>query len=295
MSMRLFIGGMRGSRPATGSGFEEFGGDTTSLLLIGSHEERLVLDAGTGMRAVAEQLAQTEPGKVTVLFSHYHLDHMVGLAMNPLFYRPDWSFTLTGPTFADGGVRDAVTRLLAPPYWPVSWERMNASLQFAGWAPTHAVLPTPDGLKPILILRQNLHVRGCSMPHPGGCVAYRIDDTGCGKSVIFATDLEWRKRTPADETAFRTLCAAPEPADMLIIDAHFGRAQQEAFVGWGHTSWEDGLEIAESTGIRRVLLGHHAPEADDQALSVLEQQVKNVSPGAALARAGQWITMEGRR
>jgi len=293
MSLRLFIGGMRGSRPAIGSSFDEFGGDTTSLLLIGSQGERLVLDAGTGMRAIAEQLAQTEPGKVTVLFSHYHLDHMAGLMMNPLFHRPDWSFNLLGPTFADGGVRDAVTRLLAPPYWPVSWERMKAHFEFAGLSPAHAVLRMPDAPRPILILRQNLHVRGCPVPHPGGCMAYRIDDAGCGGSVVFATDLEWRKRTSEEEAAFLALCREPRPADLLAIDAHFAEKDKDAFAGWGHSCWEDCLAIAQSAGIERVLLGHHAPEADDKALRAVEQEVKKHSPGGLLARAGQWLTTDG--
>ncbi|MBN1361308.1 MAG: hypothetical protein JW993_11980 [Sedimentisphaerales bacterium] len=279
--MRLFIGGMRGSQPATGGAFEEFGGDTTSLLLIGSHGERLVFDAGTGMRAVARELARTEPGKVTLLFSHYHLDHLAGLMMNPLFYRRDWSFYLIGPTFADGGVRDAVTRLLAPPYWPVSWERMDAHLEWVA-------LPRPDGL---LILRQNLQVRGCLVPHPGGCVAYRIDDADDGTSLVFATDLEWAQRTAAQETEFLKLCREPKPADLLVIDAHFAEADGEAFVGWGHTCWEDCLAIAESTGIGRALLGHHAPDANDEALRAREEHVKKRNAGAALARAGQWTTI----
>jgi ribonuclease BN (tRNA processing enzyme) len=291
--MRLFIGGMRGSRPAIGSGFDEFGGDTTALLLLGSQGERLVLDAGTGLRAVAEQLARTEPGKVAVLFSHYHLDHLAGLTMNPLFYRPDWSFNLLGPTFADGGVRDAVTRLLGPPYWPVSWEQMKAHFEFAGRAIPRPALPLPDELTPILILRQNLRVRGCPVPHPGGCIAYRIDDTVGGASVVFATDLEWRQRTTADEAAFLTLCRAPRPADLLIIDAHFAEADERAFAGWGHSCWEDDLKIAEAAGISQVLLGHHAPEADDERLRAVERQAKERLPGAMLARAGQWLTVGG--
>ncbi len=279
--MKLFIGGMRGSQPATGSAFEEFGGDTTSLLLIDSHGVPLVLDAGTGMRPIAEQLARTEPGKVTVLFSHYHLDHMTGLTMNPLFYQSDWTFHLVGPTFADGGIREAVTRLLARPYWPVPWEQMGAHIDFAAL--------TPGGASNHMILRQNLHVRGCLVPHPGGCMAYRIDDAGDGASLVFATDLEWAQRTAAQETAFLTMCRAPQPADLLVIDAHFSEADKEAFAGWGHTSWEDGLAIAQSAGIERVLLGHHAPQADDGTLRGREVQVKNRMAGAALARAGQWI------
>lgn len=278
MSLRLFIGGMRGSRPAVGAAFDEFGGDTTSLLLIGSHGERLVLDAGTGMQAVAERLAQAGPGEVTVLFSHYHLDHLAGLTMNPLFYRPDWSFRFLGPTLACGDVRDAVTRLLAPPYWPVPWDRMSARFEFAVFAAEEVRVG-------------RLRVRGCPLPHPGGCVAYRVDDTGCGASAVFATDLEWRSRTDASETAFMTMCTEPKPADMLIIDAHFARVNEKAFAGWGHSSWEDCVEIAESAGIGQLLLGHHAPDADDETLRARERQVKQHAPGGMLARAGQWLAV----
>ncbi len=280
MNLRLFIGGMRGSRPVTGAAFAEYGGDTTSLLLVGSHGERLVLDAGTGMHAVARQLADAGPGEVTVLFSHYHLDHMVGLTMNPLFYQPGWSFRLLGPTFADGGVRDAVTRLLSPPYWPLPVERMSARLEFAEFA--------TGGIQ-----AGQLRVRGCSVPHPGGCMAYRIDDTSAGNSFVFATDLEWQNRTSEQEEAFMTMCRQPQPADVLAIDAHIPRANVKAFAGWGHSSWEDGIDIAESTGVKRVLLGHHDPNADDKALHTLEQQVKKRSPGSMLARAGQWLEIGG--
>ncbi len=278
MSMRLFIGGMRGSQPSLGSAFEEFGGHTTSLLLVGSHGERLVLDAGTGMYAVAGQLAGLAPGEVTLLFSHYHLDHMIGLTMNPLFYKPQWSFTFMGPTLANGGVRDAVTRLLAQPYWPVSWEQMKARLAFAKFAAYDVQIG-------------NLCIRGCPIPHPGGALAYRIDDTGCNTSLVFATDMEWQDRTDKQETAFLALCREPQPADVLIIDAHFSRAEATAFAGWGHTSWEDGLDIAKTAGIKRVLLGHHAPDANDEALRSLEQRVKKHMPGASLVRAGQWLSI----
>lgn len=278
MSLQLFIGGMRGSRPATGSAFDEFGGDTTSLLVVGSRGKRLVLDAGTGLRAVAAQLTQVGQGAVTILFSHYHLDHVAGLTMNPLFYQADWSFQLIGPTFATGGVRAAVARLLAPPYWPISWERMNARLTFADLA--HDMQAS------------ELWVRGCSVPHPGGCLAYRIEEGDA--AVVFATDLEWRKRVETDEMAFLALCRMPRPADLLIIDAHFSEADAHAFAGWGHSCWEDGVRIAQAAGIPQVLLGHHAPEADDEKLHAVERQAQERMPGAMLARAGQWLTIGGQ-
>lgn len=278
MSLRVFIGGMRGSRPAIGCGFDEFGGDTTSLLLVGSHDERLILDAGTGLRTIAGQLAAMEPGEVTVVFSHYHLDHMAGLTMNPLFYKPEWSFRFVGPTFADSTAQEAITRLLAQPYWPISWKQMTAKFEFAKF---------PMGGIDV----GGLRVRECPVPHPGGSFAYRVDDAGCGASMVFATDIEWKQRTPANEAAFLALCREPSPADLLVIDAHFGDANQKAFAGWGHSSREDCLAIASATGIPRVLLGHHAPEAEDAALREVEERVKRISPGASLARAGQWLTV----
>jgi ribonuclease BN (tRNA processing enzyme) len=278
MTLRLYIGGMRGSRPAIGSGFDEFGGDTTSLLLVGSRDERLILDAGTGLRTIAGQLTAMEPGEVTVVFSHYHLDHMAGLTMNPLFYKPEWSFKFVGPTFADSTAQEAITRLLTQPYWPISWKQMTAKFEFAKF---------PVGGIEV----GGLRIRECPVPHPGGSFAYRVDDASCGASMVFATDIEWKRRTPANEAAFLTLCREPSPADLLVIDAHFGDVDQKAFAGWGHSSREDCLAIAAAAGIGRVLLGHHAPEAEDEKLRAAERQVKQLSPGASLARAGLWLTV----
>lgn len=278
MSLRLFIGGMRGSRPCTGGAFEIYGGDTTCLLVTGSQGERLVLDAGSGLTHVAAQLAMTDPGDVTLLFSHYHLDHMLGLTMNPLFYHADWAFRCVGPTLDQVTVRDAVTRLLGPPYWPVACEQMGAAWQFDN-------VPE-DGLQV-----GGLRIRSCPVPHPGGCLAYRIEDTTSGQSLVYATDMEWQDRAATQETAFLALCRDPRPVNILVMDAHFERARAQDFAGWGHTCWQDDLDIALSAGVPQVVLGHHAPEADDQTLLDMEQQVTRYMPNAALAKAGQWITL----
>jgi ribonuclease BN (tRNA processing enzyme) len=157
---------------------------------------------------------------------------------------------------------------------------MSARLEFAEFA--------ADGIQVGL-----LRVRGCPVPHPGGCLAYRIDDSGCGASLVFATDLEWRNRSDAHETTFMAMCREPKQADALVMDAHFAGADADAFAGWGHSCWEDCLEIAESAGIKQVILGHHAPDADDKALHARERQVKKRMPSGTLARAGQWLTIGG--
>lgn len=276
MSLRVFIGGVRGSRPVTGSAFNEFGGETTSLLVVSDSGFRLVLDAGTGLTAVAEQLQQQGPGEVTILFSHYHLDHLMGLTMNPLFYDEAWSFHLVGPVSIAGGVQQAVTGLLSMPYWPVTWEQMDARLTFSDFIET--------GLQV-----GDLKIWGCAMPHPNGGMAYRIEEPS-GSSLVFATDVEWQQAGGTERAVFLSLCGSPRPADALIMDAHFQRSQAEVFAGWGHSCAEDVLEIAAQIGIKQVLLAHHAPEADDEALRSIERQLQQQDPGCALARPG-WITL----
>ena len=279
MSFRVFIGGLRGSRPCVGGDFETFGGDTTCVLVVGSSGQRVVLDAGSGLASVADELTGLGAGDTTLLFSHYHLDHMMGLTMNPLFYDPEWTFHCVGPTLGQTTVQDAVTHLLGPPYWPLSCDKMAGQFLFDEFPMT--------GLQV-----GGLEIRACAVSHPGGCLAYRIDDTLSGKALVFATDFEWQGQTSTQQADFLTLCGAPKPAALLIMDAHFERAKAKFFSGWGHTSWQDDVDIARKTGVSQVLLGHHAPEADDKILRILETQVQQVMSNASIARAGQWINIE---
>ena len=133
----------------------------------------------------------------------------------------------------------------------------------------------------------DLSVKSCAMPHPNGCMAYRIADAS-GSSLVFATDVEWQQVSEAEHAAFLSLCQSPRPADALIMDAHFQRQESQTFAGWGHTCSEDVLDIAREVGIARVLLGHHAPEADDESLRDIETRLQQQSPACVLARPG-WV------
>ena len=278
MSMRLFIGGIRGSRPCTDSKFKIYGGDTTCLLLTGSRGQRLIMDAGTGLYAVAEQLAATEPSKVTILLSHYHLDHLAGLFANSMFFQKNWKFCFIGPVLGGIGVKRAVTELLRPPYWSVPWEQMEAEIKFIDLAsePFHI---------------NGFNIRTCTMPHPGGSACYRIEDLHENRSLIFATDIELRRLSADSKTEFMNLCSDPNPADMLIIDSYFTREEIDDFTGWGHSCFQDDLDLAQDAGIKRVLLAHHNAHAHDEILKTREQDAQKIMPGAGFACAGQCLTI----
>ncbi len=74
--------GTRGSIAVCAPEFQEFGGDTTCVLLEG-RDNIGILDAGTGIRQLGKDLLRAEhietEKPVHIGFSHFHWDHIQGL------------------------------------------------------------------------------------------------------------------------------------------------------------------------------------------------------------------------
>jgi phosphoribosyl 1,2-cyclic phosphodiesterase len=255
-----------------------YGGATTSVLVEDRAGTRLVIDAGTGLQTLEPRLAAAGAGApVLMLFTHYHLDHLIGLpAFAPLF-DPAWQITFASPRREGVSAEDALTRLMEKPFWPVSFKARQRFL----------VLPDAPVTTP---LRHGaLEVRWCALHHHNGCHAYRIDDRDSGASVVFATDLEWRASDTAERDALLSLCRTPRPADVLIMDGQFDASEAERFAGWGHSTWQDTVQVAHDAGVGRLVVTHHAPESDDAVLDRRERALKALGAHACLAREGMEI------
>ena len=110
--MKIFIAGARGSNPVAEASFMKYGGETTCLLVEGKEGDAIVLDAGTGIRKLAEPLRKRGQRDVLLLLTHYHLDHTVGLPSLPLVYEEGWSFDVAAQA-ADGAcIEELVVRLI---------------------------------------------------------------------------------------------------------------------------------------------------------------------------------------
>jgi ribonuclease BN (tRNA processing enzyme) len=280
--MRLTFGGVRGTRPVTGRAVERFGGDTTALLVEGRAGERILIDAGTGLQHLAAKVAGA-PKPVLMLLTHYHLDHVLGLATSPLLYRRNLRLTLASPRRGGLTPRAALEHLLGPPLWPVAARHMPAQLTYRALAAT----PPSGGLR-----YGGLTVRWCAVQHPDGCHAYRIDEPATGAALVFATDIEWGVATAAARSDFLALCRQPQPAAVLVMDGQYDRRTAAATRGWGHSTWQDAVDVAAEAGIRRLLVTHHPPGARDAELARREQRLKQRAPGARLARQGMRVGIQ---
>lgn len=273
--MRLILGGVRGTSPVADPKFAEFGGDTSAFLVEGTRGEAIVIDAGSGVRVLDPYLRQTDrASSILLLMTHYHLDHLMGFPSFSVIYDVNWKLEIKGPRLDGATAEDAVKHVLTRPYWPLQLEALGSNIVFGD-------LPA-DGGEPHIY--HGLEVRWCPVQHLGGCVSYRMDDPVTRRSIIIATDLEWQLASERDRHNFFEFCKYPAPPDLLVFDGQFTPENYARFRGWGHSTWQDAIDVARKAGARELIITHHHPHSDDETLRQIEKEVKRQMPNAWLGR-----------
>lgn len=284
--MRIFLGGVRGTTPLAAPRFTEFGGHTTCLLVVGEAGELLMIDAGSGVQEVNAELRDASGRELLVLMTHLHLDHLMGLPTLAPLYDPAWHVEIVAADQRTTSLAENVARITTPPLWPIRLEEMGADV-------TLRDLPVDElGPGSRLLRWGGLEIAGAPVPHPNGCVAWRVDEPSTGRAFVFSTDTEWSAADDRWRARLVDLCARPAPADLLIMDGQFDAAQLPDRAGWGHSSPEEGLAAARAAGVPRLMVTHHAPENDDETLGGMEAALKRLSPESAFARQGDTIVLD---
>ena len=273
--MRIILGGVRGSMPLSDARYTSFGGATTCVLVDNGENGRLLFDAGTGLRTLQPLLAAAdEQQPVLMLFTHYHLDHLMGLPNFAPLYDPARSFLIAAPPCDGVTAEQAVRRIVAPPFWPAPF---RAHLHFHTLPATCGETPFRHG---------PFDVRWCAVHHCNGCHAYRVDERGSGASLVFATDLEWSSSSGPERDALVRLCREPAPVDVLIMEGHH---DARSLAGWGHSTWQEAVQLARTVSARQLVITHLSPEDDDLVLAEREQRLRGLMPAARLGRQGMSI------
>jgi len=276
--MKLTIGGVRGSCPVAQPEFMKYGGETTSFLIEGAAGERILIDGGTGVRLLGRHLMQSPGQQSAWLFmTHYHLDHVVGLPMLPVLFHPKWKLIMAAPDHNKVHMREIMARILDTPLWPLQVEDLKSGITYEQLDGMASASPFQCG---------GIEVRWCPLHHPGGCTAYRFDEPSTGASVVIATDMEWGQSAPGEKGYFENLLSHPSPAGLLLMDGQYENAEIEKFRGWGHSSWQEALELAARMKVRQLLVTHHDPASDDAKLDLIHKKIQQTAHWAGLARQG---------
>lgn len=266
--------GVRGGIPCPGARMARYGGNT-ACVEIRCGDRMLVLDGGSGLRPLGEALsAQAEPVDLDLVFSHFHIDHLIGLPFFPPIYAERNRLRLwSAPSEQGHSLADALGRLMSPPLFPVGLDACRAQIEFRDFACGDA-LALPSGFV----------VRTAPLHHPGGSTGYRIEHGG--KAIAYITDTEHR----AGVLDANVLALAGR-ADVMIYDANYTEREYGAHAGWGHSTWQEAVRLADAAEVRTLVVFHHDPGHDDVEMDEIARDAMAARPGTVVAREGDSLTI----
>jgi phosphoribosyl 1,2-cyclic phosphodiesterase len=267
--------GVRGSTPTPTSGNLKYGGNTPCLEVRTTGGQLIILDAGSGIRALGRQLLQETPPdghRIMLFLTHYHWDHIQGFPFFEPMYAPQNHVYVHGFDTQWGPVERALGEQMANPFFPVGMSVMRAGRDF--YTIAEETLQIGDA-----------KVTTLSLNHPQGCLGYRIEDER--GILVYATDNE--HGDPKGDANIRRLA---EYADVLIYDAQYTPEEYEkSKVGWGHSTWEQGVRIAKEVGAKELILFHHDPDHSDYFIDTMVRDARQQFPNVHAAREGMEIDL----
>jgi phosphoribosyl 1,2-cyclic phosphodiesterase len=267
------IWGARGSLPAPAAPNCRFGSDTCCVeMRCGGRV--LIFDAGSAAETLSRELSAEGVKDFDLFFSHCHFDHILGLPFLAPLYEDEVTARIYAGHFEDRTTcREMIYRFMRPPFFPITPELFRARIEFRDFRPPETWLP-----------HAGIRISTVRLNHPNGCVGYRVDAAGC--AVCYVTDTEHLPGSPD-----QALLALISRADAMIYDCTYTDDEFAASRGYGHSTWEEGVRLCEAAGVERLIIFHHRPGRDDNALQEIEVAAQARFPGAIVARSGLEVAL----
>jgi phosphoribosyl 1,2-cyclic phosphodiesterase len=263
--------GVRGSIACSGPRTARYGGNTSSLE-VRCGGRMLLFDAGTGLRYLGNTLSA--PIDADLFLTHTHFDHVCGLPFFRPFFQPQNRFRLWAGHLAEGmTLRRVLGEFMMAPLFPVPPQVFRARMEYREFKAGDTLRPGPD-----------IAVRTATLNHPDGATGYRVDYGG--RSLCYLTDTEHVPGAPD-----RNILELIAGADLVIYDSMYTDAEYETYVGWGHSTWQEGVRLCRAAGAKRLAIFHHDPEHDDDMLDGVAREVAKELPGSVVARDGLVIEL----
>ena len=260
--------GVRGSIACPGPDYTRYGGNT-ACLEVGCDGRVLIFDAGTGLRELGKKIDSHGSVDADIFFTHAHLDHVGGLPFFSSAFKSENKFRLwSGHLENNLTMKDVLESLMSNPLFPVPMEVFQADLNFQNFIPGDEIS-----------LTDKIIIRTAPLNHPQGAVGYRVDYKG--KSICYISDTE-HYSDRIDENIQKLV----NGADVVIYDATYTDEEYGNYVGWGHSTWQEGVKLCDAAGVKQLILFHHDPSHDDCEMDLIASNAENTRPGTIVAKEG---------
>lgn len=270
--VRLRFWGVRGSLPSPGPDTVVYGGETPCVE-VSTASTRVILDCGSGIRRLGNEMMEEPDDRETfILLGHPHFDHVCGLP----FFTPIF---IPGQKFRFGSAEPHDLRLLMPrlfcrPFFPVEEAMLGSEIEY--------FRPEISGR---MQLNDEVAIVTRPLNHPGGCTGYRIEAHGV--VIAYCSDTEH-----VEGETDRNVVDLMEGADLAIYDSAYTAAEYPNHVGWGHSTPDEGLRLAELAGAKRLALFHHNPTRTDAQVAEIERRIQERSAIVCASRDGLEMRFE---
>jgi phosphoribosyl 1,2-cyclic phosphodiesterase len=265
--------GVRGSIPCPGPATVRYGGNTPCVE-VRCGERLIIFDAGTGLRPLGDKLmSDGRTLDADIFLSHCHIDHVAGLPFFAPFYDRRHRFRVWAGHLAPASTTHAaIAAMMREPIFPIGTDAFNADIAYRDFRSGETLTPATG-----IVLRTG------PLDHPGGATGYRLEFAG--RVFAYLTDNEAR------HTLDPGLIALANDADLAVYDCAYTDEEIVSKKGWGHSTWRDGLRLADAAGVKTLCLFHHAPEHDDAVMDRIAAQAREARPGTVAAMEGQVIEL----
>ncbi len=267
--MKVKFWGVRGSIPSPGPHTVRYGGNTTCIEVRSDQGKLIVLDAGTGIFALAQKLLRELPVEANIFISHSHWDHIHGLPFFTPLFIPGNKVRIYGAfdPVTGNGVEQVMAVQLQYSYFPVREAEMKAAIDYKTLSISEAV-EVGDAV-----------ITASLLNHPVIDFGYRIDCNG--KSVFFTGDHEpyYNIYDPEDDdyAGYQSLMEEKQSAvdeamrgvDVLIVDTSYTMKEYDSKKGWGHGHFDASIAMALRVGAKQLYCTHHEPTRSDEELEAV--------------------------
>ncbi|MCF6320623.1 MAG: MBL fold metallo-hydrolase [Rhizobiaceae bacterium] len=264
--------GTRGTLATPDAQCNRAGGNTVCIE-VRCGEQTIICDAGTGIRLLGSKIVSENKHKnLHLLLSHAHYDHIEGIPFfSPLFSKDITVDIWCGKLDGSSDTKKAVEGFMRRPYFPVGPDIFGEKTNY------HLLKE-----KETIQISDEIRVETIPLVHPGGATAYRINYDG--RSFAYVTDTE---HTPGKTN--QLIVDFISGAEVFVYDASLTDEELPDFVGYGHSTWQEGLRLAKLAKVKQYFAFHHMPFRNDSDLDRFEKHIAKSLPGSGIARETQTI------